>query len=87
MSPKRSRVHPPYKTKYRVSNSAEYDRALINRGSITFWVSPSKRLLLWAWSFTCRSAKPKGSSRPFSHSWGFAWACRITRRSLAAARS
>ena len=41
MSPKRSRVHPPYKTKYRVSNSAEYDRALINRGSITFWVSPS----------------------------------------------
>ena len=39
MSPKRSRVHPPYKTKYRVSNPAEYDQALINRGSITFWVA------------------------------------------------
>ncbi|MFT7619585.1 MAG: transposase [Planctomycetota bacterium] len=39
MSPKRSHVHPPYKTKYRVSNSAEYDQALINRGSITFWIS------------------------------------------------
>ncbi|MFT7619596.1 MAG: hypothetical protein ACI97A_003252, partial [Planctomycetota bacterium] len=39
MSTKRSRVHPPYKTKYRVSNSAEYERALINRGSITFWIS------------------------------------------------
>ncbi len=31
MSTKRSRVHPPYKTKYRVSNSAEYDQALIKR--------------------------------------------------------
>jgi hypothetical protein len=25
-----SRVHPKYKTKYRVSNWAEYDRALVN---------------------------------------------------------
>ena len=30
-----SRVHPQYKTKYRVSNWAEYDRALVQRGSIT----------------------------------------------------
>ena len=29
MCAKRSRVHPPYKTKYRLSNSAEYDQALI----------------------------------------------------------
>ena len=41
MSTKRSRVHPPYKSKYRVSNSGEYDRALIQRGSITFWLSSS----------------------------------------------
>ena len=41
MSTKRSRVHPPYKAKYRVSNTAEYDRALIRRSSITFWFSES----------------------------------------------
>jgi IS5 family transposase len=35
----RSRVHPKYKTKYRVSNSADYDRALVQRGDITLWVS------------------------------------------------
>jgi hypothetical protein len=35
----RSRVHPKYKTKYRVSNWAEYDRALVQRGSITLWIS------------------------------------------------
>ncbi len=52
MSPKRSRVHPPYKTKYRVSNSSEYDQALINRGSITFWLSPSA-IKKW-------NAKPSG---------------------------
>jgi hypothetical protein len=39
MSTKRSRVRPPYKAKYRVSNSAEYDQALINRGNITFWIA------------------------------------------------
>jgi hypothetical protein len=34
-----SRVHPKYKTKYRVSNWAEYDRALVQRGDITLWIS------------------------------------------------
>jgi hypothetical protein len=29
-----SRVHPKYKTKYRVNNWAEYDRALVRRGDI-----------------------------------------------------
>ena len=36
-----SRVHPKYKTKYRVSNWAEYDRALVERGheiETTLWV-------------------------------------------------
>ena len=35
----KSRVHPKYKTKYRVSNWAEYDRALVQRGDITLWIS------------------------------------------------
>jgi len=34
-----SRVHPKYKTKYRVGNWAEYDRALVQRGEITLWIS------------------------------------------------
>ena len=35
----KSRVHPKYKTKYRVGNWAEYDRALVQRGGITLWIS------------------------------------------------
>ncbi len=35
----KSRVHPKYKTKYRVGNWAEYDRALVERGDITLWIS------------------------------------------------
>ena len=35
----RSRVHPKYKTKYRVNNWPEYDRALVQRGSINLWIS------------------------------------------------
>jgi hypothetical protein len=34
-----SRVHPKYKTKYRVGNWAEYDRALVQRDDITLWIS------------------------------------------------
>jgi hypothetical protein len=35
----RSRVHPKYKTKYRVNNWAEYDQALVQRGDLTLWIS------------------------------------------------
>ncbi len=35
----KSRVHPKYKTKYRVTDWASYDRALIRRGDITVWLS------------------------------------------------
>jgi len=35
----KSRVHPKYKTKYRVCNWADYDRALAQRGDITLWIS------------------------------------------------
>ena len=34
----KSRVHPKYKTKYRVRNWASYERALIGRGNITIWL-------------------------------------------------
>ena len=36
-----SRVHPKYKTKYRVKNWASYDRTLVRRGDITIWLSPA----------------------------------------------
>ena len=36
----KSRVHPKYKTKYRVANWASYDRALVQRGDVTVWLSP-----------------------------------------------
>jgi IS5 family transposase len=35
----KSRVHPKYKTKYRVSNWTDYDLALVRRGDITLWIS------------------------------------------------
>ncbi len=35
----KSRVYPRYKTKYRIGNWAEYDRALVQRGDITLWIS------------------------------------------------
>ncbi len=34
----RSRVHPQYKTKYRVNNWGGYERALVQRGDITLWI-------------------------------------------------
>ena len=40
MSTKRSRVHPNYKTKYRVSNWPSYEASLVQRGNINIWMSP-----------------------------------------------
>ncbi|MFT7543227.1 MAG: hypothetical protein ACI9K5_004214 [Gammaproteobacteria bacterium] len=34
-----SRVHPKYKTKYRVTNWADYDSALVKRGDLNWWIS------------------------------------------------
>ena len=42
-----SRVHPTYKTKYRVANWPSYDRALVGRGDVTLWMSP-KAIATWA---------------------------------------
>jgi hypothetical protein len=56
-----SRVHPKYKTKYRVSNWAEYDRALVQRGDITLWISPDAAD---AWS--PEPSGKRGGQRKFS---------------------
>ena len=36
----KSSVHPKYKTQYHVGNWPAYDRALVQRGDITVWLSP-----------------------------------------------
>ena len=36
----KSRVHPTYKTKYRVGHWSAYDRALVQRGDIAMWLTP-----------------------------------------------
>ena len=40
MPTKRSRVHPNYRTKYRVSSWSSYDAALVQRGNLNIWMSP-----------------------------------------------
>ena len=40
-------MHPKYKTKYRVGNWAEYDRALVRRGDVTLWLTPNA-IATWA---------------------------------------
>ena len=47
-----SRVHPSYKTRYRVTNWPEYERSLVQRGDITIWLSPAA---IKSWN-----AKPSG---------------------------
>ena len=49
----KSKVHPTYKTKYRVANWPAYNRALVRRGDVTVWVS-SEAIAAW-------TARPKGS--------------------------
>ena len=50
----KSRVHPKYKAKYHVGNWPSYDRALVQRGDVTFWLSPDA---VDAW-------RPEPSKRP-----------------------
>ncbi len=40
VSKSRSKVHPNYKGRYRVTNWSEYDRALVRRGDLTIWFTP-----------------------------------------------
>ena len=57
----KSRVHPKDKTKYRVTNWAEYDETLVQRGNITLWISPSA---VRAW--TARASGRRGAPRKYT---------------------
>ena len=41
-----SKVHPTYKTKYRVANWPAYNQALVRRGDVTVWLS-SEAIATW----------------------------------------
>ena len=56
-----SRVHPKYKTKYRVGNWRDYERALVRRGDITLWLSADA---IAAW--TPAPSGRRGAQRKFS---------------------
>jgi hypothetical protein len=55
------RVHPKYKTKYRVNNWAEYDKSLVQRGDITLWISVDA---ITSWKPT--PTGQRGAQRKFS---------------------
>ena len=57
----KSKVHPKYKTKYRVGNWPEYERALVQRGDITLWLSADA---IAAW--TPAPSGRRGGQRKFS---------------------
>jgi hypothetical protein len=50
-----SRVHPKYKTQYRVGNWPAYDRVLVQRGDITMWLAPDA-IATWEGSANLASA-------------------------------
>ena len=56
-----SKVHPTYKTKYRVANWPAYHRALVRRGDVTVWVS-SEAIAAW----TPRRSGRRGGPRRYS---------------------
>ena len=57
----KSRVHPKYKTKYRVSNWAEYDLSLVERGNLTIWLS-SNAIARW----NAKPSRRRGEQRKYS---------------------
>ncbi len=57
----KSRVHPKYKTRYRVTNWAAYDSVLVQRGMLTIWLSPET---IGAWKPV--SAGKRGGQLKFS---------------------
>ena len=56
-----SKVHPTYKTKYRVANWAAYNQALVRRGDVTVWLS-SEAIAGW----TPRRSGRRGGQRRYS---------------------
>ena len=58
----KSKVHPTYKTKYRVANWAAYNQALVRRGDVTVWLS-SEAIAAW----TPRRSGRRGGQRRYSN--------------------
>ncbi len=56
-----SRVHPKYKTKYRVRNWREYERGLRDRGDLTIWFSDAA-----AAKWVPRGKRKRGGQREYS---------------------
>ena len=56
-----SKVHPTYKTKYRVANWPTYNQALVRRGDVRWWVS-SEAIAAW----TPRRSGHRGGQRRYS---------------------
>ena len=56
-----SKVHPTYKTKYRVANWAAYNQALVRRGDVTVWLS-SEAIAAW----TPRRSGRRGAQQRYS---------------------
>ena len=54
-----SKVHPTYKTKYRVANWPAYNQALVRRGDVTLWLAP-EAIATWTPS---RSGRRGGQRR------------------------
>ena len=56
-----SKVHPTYKTKYRVANWSAHNQAIVRRGDVTVWVS-SEAIAAW----TPRRSGRRGGQRRYS---------------------
>lgn len=65
MASKRSKVHPKFKTKYRVSNWRDYDASLVQRGSLSLWLSPEA---IAGWD--ARPSGRRGAQRKYSDLFG-----------------
>ncbi|MCP3918923.1 MAG: hypothetical protein GY711_25530 [bacterium] len=57
----KSRVHPKYKTRYRVANWPEYEQGLVRRGDVTVWFTPAA---VASWKPTCNGKR--GGQRRYS---------------------
>ena len=57
----KSKVHPKYKTRYRVANWPAYNHALVRRGDVTLWLAPEA---IAAW--TPRRSGMRGGQRRYS---------------------
>ena len=56
-----SKVHPTYKTKYRVANWPAYNQALVRRGDVTLWLAP-EAIATW----TPRRSGRRGGQQRYS---------------------